>query len=34
MVVKRLSNEFLEKILDDAVWKELSRSFQWTEQTT
>ena len=33
MVVKRLSNEFLGKILDDAVWKELSRSFQWTEQT-
>ena len=33
MTTKRLSNEFMEKILNDAVWKELSEGFKWTEQT-
>lgn len=30
--MKKLSNEFMEKILNDAAWKELSESFEWTEQ--
>lgn len=33
MVTERLSNEFMEKILNDAAWKELSENFKWTEQT-
>ena len=33
MITKRLSNEFMEKILNDAVWKELAENFKWTEQT-
>lgn len=30
--MKNLSNEFMEKVLNDSAWKELSREFQWTEQ--
>ena len=30
--MKKLSNEFMEKILNDSAWKELSKDFQWTEQ--
>lgn len=30
--MKKLSNEFMEKILNDSAWKELSESFEWTEQ--
>ena len=30
--MKKLSNEFMEKILNDSAWKELSGDFQWTEQ--
>lgn len=33
MITKRLSNEFMEKILNDATWKELAENFKWTEQT-
>lgn len=33
METKRLSNEFMEKILNDAAWKELSEDFPWTEMT-
>ncbi len=33
MTTKRLSNEFMEKILNDAAWNELVKSFKWTEQT-
>lgn len=29
--MKKLSNEFMEKILNDSAWKELSGGFQWTE---
>lgn len=32
MVTKKLTNEFMEKILNDSAWKELSENFQWTEQ--
>lgn len=30
--MKTISNEFMEKILNDSAWKELSGDFQWTEQ--
>lgn len=30
--MKKLANEFMEKILNDSAWKELSESFEWTEQ--
>lgn len=30
--MKKLSNEFMEKILNDSAWKELSEDFQWSEQ--
>lgn len=30
--MKKLINEFLEKILTDAAWRELSENFEWTEQ--
>lgn len=30
--MKKLSNEFMEKILNYSAWKELSESFEWTEQ--
>ena len=30
--MKKLSNEFMEKILNDSAWKELSENFKWTEQ--
>ena len=30
--MKKLSNEFMEKILNDSAWKELSENFEWTEQ--
>ena len=30
--MKKLSNEFMEKILNDSAWKELSGDSQWTEQ--
>lgn len=30
--MKKQSNEFMEKILNDSAWKELSGDFQWTEQ--
>ena len=30
--MKKLSNEFMENILNDSAWKELSGDFQWTEQ--
>ena len=33
MTTKRLSNEFMEKILNDAAWNELVKNFRWTEQT-
>ena len=29
---KRLTNEFMEKVLNDSAWKELSCVFQWSEQ--
>ena len=32
MAIKKLSNEFMEKFLNDSAWKELSSNFQWTEQ--
>lgn len=32
MAAKRLTNEFMEKILKDSAWKELSENFEWTEQ--
>ncbi len=32
MVTKKLTNEFMEKILNDSAWKELSENFHWTEQ--
>ena len=32
MATKRLTNEFMEKILNDSAWKELSANFEWTEQ--
>lgn len=32
MATKKLSNEFMEKFLNDSAWKELSSNFQWTEQ--
>lgn len=32
MTTKTLTNEFMEKILNDSAWKELSGDFQWTEQ--
>ena len=30
--MKKLSNEFMEKVLNDSAWKELAGNFQWTEQ--
>lgn len=33
MKTPRLSNEFMEKIMTDEVWKDLSDDFKWTEQT-
>lgn len=30
--MKKLANEFMEKILNDSAWKELSENFEWTEQ--
>lgn len=30
--MKKLANEFMEKILNDSAWKELSESLEWTEQ--
>lgn len=32
MVTNKLSNEFMEKVLNDSAWKKLSEEFQWTEQ--
>lgn len=32
MTRKKISNEFMEKILTDSAWKSLSGRFQWTEQ--
>ena len=32
MATKNLSNEFMEKILNDSAWAELSENFAWTEQ--
>lgn len=32
MTRKKISNEFMEKILMDSAWKSLSGDFQWTEQ--
>lgn len=32
MATKKLTNEFMEKSLNDSAWKELSGDFQWTEQ--
>lgn len=32
MATKKLTNEFMEKILNDSAWKRLSESFAWTEQ--
>ncbi|WP_418495759.1 hypothetical protein [Coprobacter sp.] len=32
MATKKLTNEFMEKILNDSAWKELSENFAWTEQ--
>lgn len=32
MATQRLSNEFMEKILNDAAWRELSGDYPWTEQ--
>lgn len=32
MTKKKLTNEFMEKVLNDSAWKELSGDFQWTEQ--
>lgn len=32
MATKTLTNEFMEKILNDSAWKELSGDFQWSEQ--
>ena len=32
MATKKLTNEFMEKVLNDSAWKELSNDFQWTEQ--
>ena len=32
MATKKISNEFMEKVLTDSAWKILSRDFQWTEQ--
>ena len=29
--MKKLSNEFMEKILNDSAWKELSENFEWTD---
>lgn len=29
--MKKIVNEFMEKILNDSAWKELSGDFQWTE---
>lgn len=33
MANQKLSNEFMDKILTDATWKNLSENFKWTEQT-
>ena len=30
--MKKLSNEFMEKVLNDSAWKALAGNFQWTEQ--
>ncbi len=32
MATKKLTNEFMEKILNDSAWKQLSEDFAWTEQ--
>ena len=32
MATKKLTNEFMEKILSDSAWRELSENFAWTEQ--
>ena len=32
MATKKLTNEFMEKILNDSAWRELSENFAWTEQ--
>lgn len=32
MATKKLTNEFMENVLNDSAWKELSNDFQWTEQ--
>lgn len=32
MCIKKLSNEFMEKILTDSAWNKLSETFEWTEQ--
>ena len=32
MATKKLTNEFMEKILNDSAWTELSENFAWTEQ--
>ena len=29
--MKKLSNEFMEKVLNDSAWKGLSGDFLWTE---
>lgn len=31
MITKHLSNEIMEKILNDSACRELSKDFQWTE---
>lgn len=32
MATRKQTDEFLEKILNDSAWKELSENFAWTEQ--
>lgn len=32
MATKKLTNEFMEKTLNDSAWKQLSEDFAWTEQ--
>ncbi|MDO5017072.1 MAG: hypothetical protein Q4E10_01765 [Porphyromonas sp.] len=32
MTTKNITNEFMEMVLNDSAWKELSRFFPWTEQ--
>lgn len=32
MATKKMTNEFMDKILNDSAWKELSENFAWTEQ--